>query len=844
MMKKKLHHVGWLAAMVLMVSGLSPLRANEAEAALFAAAKAGDSGRIVLALAEVDPDARDANGRTSLMIAAEHGHFEAVRRLLWGGADATLKAQDGKVAHDFLDPTNDAFAPLSLILRCYSFTREYGRAGSRARIPHLAMINDNWVDPTHPKLHPFYQVNEAERDGTPGVDDDGNGFIDDVYGWNFMNDKPLAAPQLLVDESEKTKLFLKQLIDDYLAAVGGNKAMESRLKGSYQNPLVRQIGFGVLSGAGIDLSDYLYAQMFYEASHGTHVAGIIAEYSEGKARLIGTAISARTPPTPDAFFDIGWIIETAKNSPDFTTYMVNIIERYRSEAIAKGRRASDYLRSTGAGVANLSWGRPRKFFEGRAGYLELLYRLHGNNLASITAAPPAEHRLLMANLPLELIIANAASFALVFHENPDVLFLIAAGNEREDNDVVLNSPQYLSRFFPNVITVASVNAENQPSQFTNRGTRSVQIAALGEDIVATMLGGLESPMSGTSMASPLVAGVAAGIRADHPEISAADLRRLLEAAVVRTDALRDVCSTSGYLDAAAAKTIARTWSGDNLAMLVDEARRAGQQKPEVAKLIVPGLDTRDVPTPAPDAPKRKGPQMRITEVSGVDNQWRVVMSAGTALNSQNQMHLGTGPWPAKAVEDAWEDGFMISALGGTMDAWNIVMTSGGQGQQFVVGYDFNQSQIATKMKEGFRITFLAGRGEHWLVAMNTETGLGDQRFTLPTPLTESRKKWILDRWDEGYRITAVAGDDDPANDDDGWLFVMSKNSGYGEQAYAGPGPWPTQWVESHQRDGYRITSIAGPPERTIVVMTKNTDITDQEVSPGGFYPSEWIKERW
>jgi len=834
--------VAWGLGLFLAVTPQLPIHANEAESALFAAARAGDSGRIVLALSEVKPDVRDADGRTPLMVAAEHGHFEAVRRLLWGGADATLKAPNGRIARDFLDPKNDAFAPLSLILRCYAFGREYGREGGRAKIPHLAMINDNWVDPHHPKLRPFYHVNKAELNGTPGVDDDGNGFIDDVYGWNLMNDQPLAPPQLLVDDSEQTRAFLKKLVDDYLVATKGNQAMKNRLEGSYGNPLVQQIGFSVLSGGKIDLNDYVYAEMFYAASHGTHVAGIISEYSERKARLIGTAISARTPPTPGAFFDTGWIIETARSAPDYTTYIVNVMDRYRSEAIAKGRRASDYLRATGAGVANMSWGRPRQFFEGRAGLLELLYRLHGKNIASINAPPPAEHELLMANLPLEMIVADAASFALVFYENPDVLVVIAAGNDAENNDETLDSPQYLSRFFPNVITVASINEAKQPSKFTNRGVRSVQIAAPGENIVATILGGLEAPMTGTSMAAPLVAGVAAGIRADHPQLTASDMRRLLETSVVRSDALKTICSTSGYLDIAAAKTLARSWSGDNLAMLVDEARRAQAQTPEESKLNIPSLATRDVPAPQPEAAKRQGPPLRVTAVSGVNNQWRVVMSAGTPFD--RQMQLGTGPWPEQEVVKAWNDGLQITAIGGTMNAWNIVMSSGGKGLQRVDGYDFNQSRIAAAMNDGFRITALAGNGEQWVIAMNTETGITEQRFTLPTPLTEGRRNWILARWDEGFRITAVAGDDDPAKENDGWLFVMSKNSGLGEQAYAGPGPWPTQWVDSHLRNGYRITAIAGPPQRTIVVMTKGTRLSNQEFSPGGFYPSGWIQERW
>ena len=66
--------------------------------------------------------------------------------------------------------------------------------------------------------------------------------------------------------------------------------------------------------------------------------------------------------------------------------------------------------------------------------------------------------LQLENLALELSVADAAMFATLFYENPDVLFVIAAGNATEDNDKGLPSPQYLSRFFPNVITVASHGA--------------------------------------------------------------------------------------------------------------------------------------------------------------------------------------------------------------------------------------------------------------------------------------------------------------------------------------------------------------------------------------------------
>jgi hypothetical protein len=357
--------------------------AGEAEDALLAAARAGDAPRLVLSLSEADPNTRDKDGHTALMLAAKAGDFESVRRLVWGGADASLKDPRGKTALDFLDPEGEAFAPLSLIIRCYAFCQEYGRPGGRARIPHLALVNDNWVDPAHPKLRPVYQVNQAELNGRTGADDDGNGFIDDVYGWNFPNDAPLKAPQLSIDDSPDAKKFLQQLMSDFLKANDGDKKMAEYLAGRYQNPLVRQIGFQNLMQSNLDLNDLAYAKMLYAASHGTHVAGIIAEYSDQKAKVLGSAIGSFTPPNASAFQDIEVVTKLAAAAPDYTSFCVALLDRYRGEAITKGRRASDYLRACGAGVANMSWQRNRKYHE------ELAATLRKSTSSSVKTRHPS-----------------------------------------------------------------------------------------------------------------------------------------------------------------------------------------------------------------------------------------------------------------------------------------------------------------------------------------------------------------------------------------------------------------------------------------------------------------------
>ena len=58
----------------------------------------------------------------------------------------------------------------------------------------IVAIMDGGVDITHPDIEPNLWINEAELNGTPGRDDDGNGYVDDVYGYNFVtNDDDISG---------------------------------------------------------------------------------------------------------------------------------------------------------------------------------------------------------------------------------------------------------------------------------------------------------------------------------------------------------------------------------------------------------------------------------------------------------------------------------------------------------------------------------------------------------------------------------------------------------------------------------------------------------------------------
>ena len=136
--------------------------------------------------------------------------------------------------------------------------------------------------------------------------------------------------------------------------------------------------------------------------------------------------------------------------------------------------------------------------------------------------------------------------------NYDGLFVAAAGNDGMDNDIW---PFYPASYnLPNVISVASTNAMDSLSSFSNYGDKSVHIAAPGSNILNTYSKGAYLRMSGTSMAAPHVAGVAALVKAAHPDYSTEFIRELLisSARPMETDEFGMPPHNFGIVDANAA----------------------------------------------------------------------------------------------------------------------------------------------------------------------------------------------------------------------------------------------------------------------------------------------------
>ncbi|HUS34592.1 MAG TPA: S8 family serine peptidase [Verrucomicrobiae bacterium] len=129
-----------------------------------------------------------------------------------------------------------------------------------------------------------------------------------------------------------------------------------------------------------------------------------------------------------------------------------------------------------------------------------------------------------------------------------IIIVAAAGNETANNDL---TPSYPANYaLDNIISVAATGATDQIEFYSNFGATSVDLAAPGAAILST--GNLNdtnySPLSGTSMAAPIVSGVVALLKAQFPNDSPAQIRERLLATVDPLPSLAGKCVSGGRVN--------------------------------------------------------------------------------------------------------------------------------------------------------------------------------------------------------------------------------------------------------------------------------------------------------
>ena len=433
-------------------------------------------------------------------------------------------------------------------------------AGRQPQRTVLVAVIDNGVDTAHAALRERLWMNPDETPGN-NRDDDGNGLADDVRGWNYIggpggpdgrnvhqdtyevtrlarmcdtpagrdslperykNDCPeiqqtfqqkRSEAQQVMGQVRQIDALYSQILPILRRAHGGDSLTPAGVQSiTPANDTVRQARelFLRLASAGITPADVEEAKKAYasqldygynksfnprpivgdnypdpsvrlygnadvtgpDAGHGTHVAGIIAAGRDGG----GTGI------VPSAK------IMALRVVPDGDE---------RDKDIANAIR---YAVDQGAQIINMSFGK--------------------------------------AFSPYKELVDDAVRYA----DSKGVLMVHGAGNDGYDLATKQSFPTatYLSGGrATNWLTVGATSWKNRDSlvaSFSNYGRNQVDVFAPGVDIYSTYLDGGYKAESGTSMASPVVAGVAALIMSYHPTLTAADVRQIiLDSSVKRAD---------------------------------------------------------------------------------------------------------------------------------------------------------------------------------------------------------------------------------------------------------------------------------------------------------------------
>lgn len=146
--------------------------------------------------------------------------------------------------------------------------------------------------------------------------------------------------------------------------------------------------------------------------------------------------------------------------------------------------------------------------------------------------------------------SKALSDAIKRAGDEGVLFVAAAGNNGDDSD---KRPHFPAGYdLPNMVSVAALDRKDVLAVFSNYGAKSVHIAAPGKEILSTWLNDEFYVASGTSMATPEVAGVAALILSVNPKMSVKELRDKLFNSVDKLDSLKGKVASGGRINAAKA----------------------------------------------------------------------------------------------------------------------------------------------------------------------------------------------------------------------------------------------------------------------------------------------------
>ena len=474
-----------------------------------------------------------------------------------------------------LDSTQDAFYGISLN-KAYQFLQ------SKNQHPQTVIVAviDSGVDTTHEDLKNNLWKNPKEIPGN-GIDDDKNGYIDDVYGWNFIGGKDGRSLKKASDERSRVYHRWK---DQYLGKTIDTNQLSNTDKEHY---LIWKKASEQLNFSQEEQTILLYIELTAKAMK-RHDKVIRQEM--GTEEYTCEELEKFNPVTKlgkDA--KIGYLtcikmmeIDSEEKNTFTLNEITNYIEGKKASFESKDKAPINYrdeiIKDNYADFSDRYYGNNDVMGPGP---------MHGTHVTGIIAAQRnnglgidgvADHVRIMTlrvipdgdeydkdvALAIRYAVDQGAkvinmsfgkSFspekkwvdsAVKYAELKDVLLVHASGNESEDVDEKESYPSALLTQWHskanNFITVGASSDiridKSIAADFSNYGKEMVDVFAPGVKIYSTIPGGNQyGNLNGTSMASPVVTGLAALLRSYYPELTAPEIKKIIESSVSKPDSL-------------------------------------------------------------------------------------------------------------------------------------------------------------------------------------------------------------------------------------------------------------------------------------------------------------------